>query len=171
MDSKRKLVIGTTLAFLAGCAIGLAFGGFQGFRFGTSLIINQALARDARDVEARIAILRNLRAGEQAPATEALETGLSDILIGFDPAEPYAGLDGETMAALRNAIAAARAYRTQHPPPAEDLPGHHGREPVRARTLQIVARCPRLQQRRERFRRHRPAEVVTLALVAAIAAQ
>jgi hypothetical protein len=115
MASKGKLPVGVVLTFLAGCAIGLAIGGQQGFRFGTSFIVNEALFKDAREVESRIAILGHLRAGERDQAMERLETGLSDILIGFDPAEPYAGLDGQTAGALRKAIDAAREYRSAHP--------------------------------------------------------
>ena len=115
MVSKRKLFVGVACAFLAGCAIGLALGGHQGFRFGTSFILNEALSKDAREVEARIAILRHLRAGKQDQAIERLETGLADTLIGFDPTEPYAGLNGQTVAALKKAIGVAREYRSAHP--------------------------------------------------------
>ena len=119
MASKRKLFVGVAFAILAGCAIGLAIGGYQGFRSGTSFIVNEALYKDAREVEARIVILKHLRAGERDQAIDKLETGLADILIGFDPAEPYAGLDGQTVAALKKAIDAAKEYRSVHPPPAE----------------------------------------------------
>jgi hypothetical protein len=115
MTGKQKVFVGAVITFLAGCAIGLAIGGHQGFRFGTSLIINEALSKDAREVEARIAILKYLRAGERDQAIERLETGLADILIGFDPSEPYAGLDGQTVAALKKAINEARGYRSAHP--------------------------------------------------------
>jgi hypothetical protein len=109
------MFVGVAFAILAGCAIGLAIGGYQGFRFGTSFIVNEALFKDAREVEARIAILKHLRAEERDQAIEKLETGLADILIGFDPAEPYAGLDGQTVAALKKAIDAAKEYRSAHP--------------------------------------------------------
>ena len=115
MVSKRKMFVSVIFALLAGCAIGLAIGGYQGFRFGTSFIINEALSKDAREVEARIAILKHLRAGEQDQAIEKLETGLADTLIRFDPSEPYAGLDGQTVAALKKAIDEAREYRSAHP--------------------------------------------------------
>ena len=121
MDSKRKMLFVVVFTFLAGCAIGLTIGGYQGFRFGTSLIINESLAKDAREVERGIAILRQLRAGEHDPAIETLETGLSDTLIGFDPAEPYAGLTGETVSALKKAIDEARAYRSAHPRQQKDF--------------------------------------------------
>ena len=115
MVSTRKVYVGIASAFLAGCAIGLAVGGHQGFRFGTSFIINEALTKDAREVEARIAILRHLRAGERDQAIEKLETGLADTLIGFDPAEPYNGLNGQTIAALKKAIDESKEYRSTHP--------------------------------------------------------
>jgi len=109
------MVIGAVITFLVGCAIGLSIGGYQGFRLGTSLLINEGLSRDAREVEARIAILRQLRAGKQDEAIERIETGLADTLVRFDPAEPYAGLEAPTVAAVRKAIDEARAYRSAHP--------------------------------------------------------
>jgi hypothetical protein len=121
MVSNRKVLVGVVFTFLAGCAIGLAIGGHQGFRFGTSFIISEALAKDAREVEARIAILRHLRAGEQDQAIERLETGLSDTLIGFDPSEPYAGLNAQTVAALKKAIDEAKKYRSAHPRQRKDF--------------------------------------------------
>lgn len=115
MISKRKAFISVVSAFLVGCAVVLAIGGYWGFRFGTSLIINEALSKDAREVDARIAILRHLRAGERDQAIERLEMGLADTLIGFDPAEPYTGLNGQTVAALKKAIDEAKEYRSAHP--------------------------------------------------------
>ena len=121
MTSRQKVFLGAAFALLAGCAIGLAIGGYQGFRLGTSFIINEALSKDAREVVSRIAILRQLRAGKQDQAMEKLETGLADILIGFDPAEPYAGLDAQTVAALRKAIDEAREYRSIYPRQQKDF--------------------------------------------------
>jgi hypothetical protein len=78
------------------------------------------LAKDAREIGARIATLNHLWLGERAQAIEKLEAGLDDILVGFDPDEPYRGLDGQTVAALAKAIDAAKAYRAAHPwPPTE----------------------------------------------------
>lgn len=121
MVSKRKVFVGVGFAFLAGCAVGLAIGGYQGFRLGTSFIINEALSKDAREVEARIAILKHLRAGERDQAIEKLETGLADTLIGFDPTEPYTGLNGQTVAALKKAIDEAKEYRSAHPRQQKDF--------------------------------------------------
>jgi hypothetical protein len=108
----KKLLLASMLgAFVFGAAGGLAIG----HRAGSAAILNEALAKDARDVVARIAILGHVRSGEQKPAIEKLETGLDDLLIGFDPQPPYQGLEGSTVAALRKAIDEAKAYRAKHP--------------------------------------------------------
>ena len=59
-----------------------------------------------------------MRAGEQDQAVEKLEVGLNDILIGFDPDQPYANLKEQTVVALRNAIDQAEEYRSVYPRPA-----------------------------------------------------
>jgi len=115
------MVIGGVFIFLVSCATGLAVGGYMGFSYGASFIINGALSRDAREVEARIATLRDLRAGEKDKAIERLETGLSDILIVFDPEKPYAGLDRQTVVSLRKSIDEARKYRAENPRPQNDF--------------------------------------------------
>ena len=119
MVTRKVLFISLIVAFSVGCVAGLATGGFRGFRAGMALILNGALVKDAREVEARIAILRHLRTGDREQAIEKLEVGLDDILIGFDPAEPYPGLDGHTVTALRKAIDEARVYRAAHPWPSK----------------------------------------------------
>lgn len=115
MVSRQTFLVAVALTFLAGCAIGLATGGYAGLRWGASIIIEEALHKDAREVATRIATLRQVRAGERDQAIEKLETGLSDILIGFDPVEPYAGLSRHTVGALRKAIDEAKAYRSEFP--------------------------------------------------------
>jgi len=115
MISKQKLFIGLIVAFLVGGAAGLAMGGFRGFQSGMSFILNECLAKDAREVGSRVAVLGYLRAGRQDQAVEGLEAGLDDILIGFDPVEPYPGLTGQTTAALGKAITGAREYRSAYP--------------------------------------------------------
>ena len=115
MIGKKGLIIGVVLAFIAGGAAGLAFGGYQGIQKGASLILNECLSKDAREVGTRVTVLRNLRAGRQAPAVESLEGGMDDILVGFDPAEPFPGLTPQTTGALAKAIAEAKAYRSAHP--------------------------------------------------------
>ena len=111
MIGKKLLLVSTLVAFLFGLAGGLAVG----YRAGSAAILNGALVKDARDVSARIAILGHVRSGEQKQAIERLEAGLDDLLIGFDPDQPYAGLEGATVAALRKAIDDAKAYRAKYP--------------------------------------------------------
>ena len=120
MVTRRTLVIGLAVAFLVGGLTGLAAGAFGGYRLGMALVLNGALVKDAREIGARIATLKHLWLGEREQAIEKLEGGLDDILVGFDPQEPYPGLDGQTVAALAKAIDAARAYRAAHPWPSTE---------------------------------------------------
>ena len=115
MTASKGLLIGVIAAFVAGGATGFAFGGYLGVQKGASLILNESLSKDAREVATRVAVLSNLRAGKNAPAVESLEAGMDDLLVGFDPAEPYPGLTPRTTAALASAIAEAKAYRAAHP--------------------------------------------------------
>ena len=115
MVSKSKVYIGVISSFFVGCILGLAIGGYQGFGAGTLLVINGALSKDAREVEIRIEVLNHLQASEQEQAIALIETGLADILIGFDPVEPYTGLNEQTVVALRSAINEAKKYRLNHP--------------------------------------------------------
>src|SRR5687767_9618676 len=103
-----KLYIGLAVAFLAGSAVGVTLGVQRGFRSGMSLILNEALSRDAHEVGSRIATLKQLREGKQNQALEGLEAGLNDTLITFDPAQPYPGLKEQTVVALRKAIDEAK---------------------------------------------------------------
>lgn len=109
--ARKGRITGSIITFVAGCAIGVAAGGYGGFQRGMSLILNEALVRDAREVGTRIGILKQLRAGEHDQAVAQLETGLNDILILFDPERPYPGLERQTKVALRSAIDQARHYR------------------------------------------------------------
>ena len=129
MNGKRALFIGVILAFVAGGAGGLALGGVQGFQKGASLIINECLSSDAREVGLRVAVLKQLRVGNSAPAMESLEAGMDDILVRFDPAEPYPGLTDRTTGALAKAIAEAKGYRDTHP---RQSKGHPRDEMVRS---------------------------------------
>ena len=113
MIGKKLLFVSMLAAFVFGVAGGLAIG----YRAGTAAILNDALVKDARDISTRISILGHMRSGEQKQAIEKLEAGMDDLLIGFDPAQPYPGLEGATVTALRKAIDDARAYRAKHPWP------------------------------------------------------
>ena len=128
MTGKKGLFIGIILAFVAGGAGGLALGGVQGFQKGASAIINECLSSDAREVGLRVTALKQLRAGNPASAMESLEGGMDDILVRFDPAEPYPGLTARTTGAVAKAIAEAKTYRETHP---RQSKGHARDEMVR----------------------------------------
>ena len=120
MVTRRTFLVSLSVAFLAGGLAGLAAGAFAGYRSGWALVLNSALAKDAREIGARIATLNHLWLGEREQAIAKLEGGLDDILVGFDPDTPYAGLDGQTVSALAKAIDAAKAYRAAHPWPSTE---------------------------------------------------
>ncbi len=120
MVARKTFFIGLIAVFLAGSLAGLAAGAFGGYRAGMGLILNDALAKDAREVGARIATLDLLWAGQREQAIQKLEGGLDDILVGFDPDQPYGGLDQATVATLAKAIGQAKAYRTAHPWPSTE---------------------------------------------------
>lgn len=115
MVTRRAFLVSLGAAFLVGGLIGLAAGAFGGYRWGVALVLDSALGKDAREIGARVATLNHLWLGERAQAIAKLEGGLDDILVGFDPEEPYRGLDGSTVAALAQAIVTAKAYRAAHP--------------------------------------------------------
>lgn len=120
MVTRRAFLVSLAVAFLAGGLAGLAAGAFGGHRWGVALVLDSALVKDAREIGARIATLNHLWLGEREQAIAKLEGGLDDILVGFDPEEPYPGLDGQTVAALAKAIDAAKAYRAAHPWPSTE---------------------------------------------------
>ena len=120
MVTRRTFLVSLSVAFLAGGLAGLAIGAFGGYRSGMALVLDSALAKDAREIGARIATLNHLWLGERQQAIAKLEGGLDDILVGFDPEEPYTGLDGQTVAALAKAIDAAKTYRAAHPWPSTE---------------------------------------------------
>lgn len=112
---KKATVLIALIAFLVGGAAGFAVGGLRGFDRGASLILNSALEKDARDITNRIAVLADLRGGEQKRAIDRIEADMDDLLIGFDPAQPYPGLEAQTAGAMRKAIDDAKSYRKAHP--------------------------------------------------------
>ena len=121
MAGKGKLAAGLLAALLLGGVIGAGWGARKGFYAASVDYVNLALGRDAREIENRVAILRQLRGGEREKALEGLENGLNDTLIMFDPAEPYPGLRPETTAAVAKAIGAAKEYKTAHPRNPDDM--------------------------------------------------
>jgi hypothetical protein len=104
------------LLLIVGAIVGFAAGGYGGWRYAnTAGVLNQSLYADARQVQTSVAALKLLRAGEQPLAIEALEAGMDDILVPFDPAQPYAGLDERTIAEINRALLEARIYRDKNP--------------------------------------------------------
>ena len=106
----------TVLLLIVGAMVGVAAGGYGGWRYANAAgVLNQCLSADARQIQTSVAALKLLRSGEQALAVEALEAGMDDILVPFDPAQPYAGLEERTIAEINRALLEARVYRDRNP--------------------------------------------------------
>ena len=103
------------LLIVVGAILGIAAGGYAGWRSGNTSILNECLYADARQIQTAVAALKLLRAGERPLALEALEAGMDDILVPFDPSQPYAGLEERTVAEINRALLEARNYRAAHP--------------------------------------------------------
>ncbi|MGH8725324.1 MAG: hypothetical protein ACREU1_10750 [Burkholderiales bacterium] len=103
------------LLLVAGVILGSAAGGYGGWRTGNASVLNHCLYADAKQVQTSVAALKLLRAGERALAVEALEAGMDDTLVPFDPAQPYRGLEEPTIAEINRAILEARSYRAANP--------------------------------------------------------
>lgn len=143
MTIGRNFFVGLIAAFLVGVLSGLAAGAFAGYRWGFGVVVDSDLAKDAREIGARIETLNHLWLGQREQAIAKLEGGLDDILVGFDPEVPYPDLEGHTVAALAKAIDAAKAYRGAHPWPSTEK--HPRAEMVRqlfARDLYRSAKPP-----------------------------
>ena len=103
------------LLLIAGAILGIAAGGYGGWRYASTLVLNECVYADARQVQTAVAALKLLRAGERPLAVEALEAGMDDTLVPFDPATPYPGLRSETIAEVNKALREAKDYRTANP--------------------------------------------------------
>jgi hypothetical protein len=103
------------LLVVAGIIAGAAAGGYGGWRYANAAVLNRCLYADARQVQTSVAALKLLHTGERALAMEALEAGMDDILVPFDPARPYPGLEEGTVAEINRALLEAKVYRAAHP--------------------------------------------------------
>jgi hypothetical protein len=72
---------GKVVMLVLGVVLGAAAGGYAGARYGSGLIINDALHKDARDIQKTVATLKHLRAGERDQAVELIEARMvADLL-------------------------------------------------------------------------------------------
>ena len=111
VKSKGGMILGGIMIAIAS----LLVGGYGGAQLTATFLLNQALDKDARDVQKQVKALRNLQAGDQQVAMEILESRLDDDLILFDPQKPYEGLNDDTKARISNAIVMAKEYRGEYP--------------------------------------------------------
>jgi hypothetical protein len=103
------------LAVLVAAFVAAASGAYFGFSLGFRTVLNEALQKDARDVDQSLATLKALRTDNRDQALENVEAHVDDTLILFDPAEPFHGLSPETTAAIDKAIRDAADYRAANP--------------------------------------------------------
>lgn len=99
-------------SLLVGGVVGFAAGWYGGFEMTAAHYGNEWLYEQARDVESRIAVLRELRSGRSTAAAERLEADLDDDLIAIRP-DPRIGR--RTVDEINKAIAEVRAYRSEYP--------------------------------------------------------
>ncbi len=111
----RKNLLVFFLLFLAGGAIGFIAGGYTGNNFGTAVVLNNTMNRDAKDIKTLVAALRNIHAGKPQAGIEAIETLVYDHVVVFDPVEPYPDIKPQTEAEVDAAIKAAFQYRQSFP--------------------------------------------------------
>lgn len=109
MGISKAAGIGIFISLLIGAAAGV-FGGWQ---LGVRVFLNGWVQEQAKDVQERINVIRQLRSGQSAQAIEALESRLDDDLVVLEPEgyslRPY--VRAEMHAALREAV----RYRAEHP--------------------------------------------------------
>jgi len=115
MNSEGKSKGGMILGGIMIAIASLLVGGYGGAQLTATFLLNQALSKDARDVQKQVKALRDLQAGDQQAAIEILESRLDDDLILFDPQKPYEGLNEATKAGISNAIILAKEYRGEFP--------------------------------------------------------
>ena len=115
MKAGKPQPIWLFVLFLAGSALGFLVGAYTGTEFGTGLVANNALRKDALQIEAQVDALRQLRDGDVAAAIEILETVVDDSLVVFDPRQPLPGINAETDARVARAIARVHRYRQAYP--------------------------------------------------------
>jgi hypothetical protein len=108
---RAALVLGGFMIAIAAVLV----GGYGASQLTANYLLDQQVDRDARDVRKQLSILGLLHAGDHSQAIELLEARLDDQLVLFDPQQPYAGLDEQTMANVRQAILEAKTYRLQYP--------------------------------------------------------
>jgi len=115
MARRRKSLVGLGLAFLVGGVVGLAIGGYGGFRLGRSAIIDECMYKDARAIQSQVVALKHLRAARTSQAVELLEAQLDDALILFDPWKPYPRPTYRTISEINKAIRESKEYRSANP--------------------------------------------------------
>jgi len=108
---KKRLLFSIVLSLAAGVIIG-AYGGFN---LGKSPVLNDALLKNAKEIQLHVTALKHVREGRNDKAIEVLEADLDDDLVLFDPGEPYEPVTDRTMAETHKAIGQARDYRAAYP--------------------------------------------------------
>jgi hypothetical protein len=109
MAISKGMVASVVAAFIVGAALGAVGGGY----FGAMTVLSLWVQEQAADVKSDIAVIRQLRGGNAAQATEMLEARLDDDLIVLEP-EGY-HLSKDARASIVAAVGDAKKYRAEHP--------------------------------------------------------
>jgi hypothetical protein len=109
MAISKGVAAGIVAAFIVGAAAGAVAGGY----YGAMVVLSLWVQEQAQDVKGDIAVIRQLRGGNAAQATEMLEARLDDDLIVLEPEGYYITQDAR--ASIVAAVGEAKKYRTEHP--------------------------------------------------------
>ena len=113
MENSKQSIPGLVIASIVGGLVGMGLGGYGGFKYGVSLILNRALKKDAGDIQTYVDTLNHLRNNKIDRAVEGVENLLDDSLIIFDPADPYPGLENNTIFEIKKAFVKSKEERAQ----------------------------------------------------------
>ena len=103
------------LSIVLSLAAGVIMGAYGGFNLGKSPVLNDALGKNAKEIQLHVVALKHAREGQADKALEAIEADLDDDLVLLDPWEPYEPITDKTKEEIHKAIRQARDYRTTFP--------------------------------------------------------
>ena len=111
-----KSTLYAILIFMAGCLIGMVFGGYGGSYLSANAVINNWINSQTKDGNAQVAILINMRDGKNEQALELLEAELDKDIITLLP-EYYEKfkITDQIVIAINTTLKNAKNYRMQFP--------------------------------------------------------
>ena len=111
-----KSTLYTLLIFMAGGLLGIVFGGYGGSYLAASAVINNWINSQTKDGNAQIAILINMRGGNNEQALELVEAELDKDIVSLLP-EYYEkfNITDQLVTAINTTLKNAKDYRMQFP--------------------------------------------------------